>query len=772
MAKPIDRISFKRVQLFKNKTIGIGSYGKVCRARCDDLLCAAKLMHETLFDPSSHYLIGPEKEHRLPVRRFEKECGYLNSIRHPNIVQCLCTFEDPDSGLPVLLMELMDDSLTRFLEKALMPVAYHIQVSICHDITLALSYLHSNGIVHRDLSSNNVLLIGDVRAKLSDFGMAKLSDTSHTFTMCPGTDVYMPPESVDDKPVYTEKIDCFSFGVIIVQILTRQFPKPGDRNKVIEIFHPQVHGCKVKVSVPEIERRQNQISLVDPHHPLLQMSFDCLKDSCDQRPSAQQLCERLIALKVSSEYTESENEPKRLEQIRSAEREKELRLIKMKHAQEVKELQETVKRQQNDSDEKDQVISEITLERDEAIAAGQKEMEQLRIRLQQCVIEKKKSLAESNLILEEKERQLQRVKQQLEISESAKVDYERRFQELEQQFYQEKQQLMEVGRGMTAERKVAKVASAIKMKWTKGKRAPCKMSLSSNAVLHSDVVYIRPPGKIVYAYSVNSLTWSQLPCCPASDCPIVVVNNLLTIVGGYDKDHCINELFSLTGEGSARTWSQTLPPMPTKRCGVAALCAGIALVVAGGVGEEESVLVAVEVLNTENQQWSVAANLLNPLINSLAVTCDGQVYLLGGDDEELKPTKSVHTCKLTALLKSTNPRSIAGHLKDTLKRSKKSKVWSTVADLPVYNSSCVFLHGSLVAIGGKDSELRPTSAVQVYVPISNSWEIISHMGTPRYSCFATVLTNNQLMVIGGVTDKSRTITDTVEMGSLLKLVIT
>ena len=45
----------------------------------------------------------------------------------------------------------------------------------------------------------------------------------------PGTDVYMPPEAVKDKPVYTEKIDCFSFGVVAVQIVTRQFPKPGDR---------------------------------------------------------------------------------------------------------------------------------------------------------------------------------------------------------------------------------------------------------------------------------------------------------------------------------------------------------------------------------------------------------------------------------------------------------------------------------------------------------------------------------------------------------------
>ena len=220
----INKIGFKTVQLLKDQTLGIGSYGKVCKAKCDDLLCAAKLIHETLFDPTAQQLTAPQREHRLPMRRFEQECEFLSTIRHPNIVQYLGIYRDPDTGLPALLMELMDDSLTHFLESSPQLIPYHIQVSISHDITLALSFLHSNGIVNRDLSSNNVLLIGNVRAKVTDF--ERLGDqnpraTQLTFTMCPGTDVYMPPEAVQEKPVYTEKIDCFSFGVIVVQIITR-----------------------------------------------------------------------------------------------------------------------------------------------------------------------------------------------------------------------------------------------------------------------------------------------------------------------------------------------------------------------------------------------------------------------------------------------------------------------------------------------------------------------------------------------------------------------
>ena len=108
---------------------------------------------------------------------------------------------------------------------------------------------------------------------MTDFGMAKLSDinpqaTRFTNTMCPGTDVYMLPEAVQDKPVYTEKTDCFSFGVIAVQILTRKFPNPGDRLQQVEFSHPGLPTGKVLVQISETTRRQNHLSEIDHNHPL------------------------------------------------------------------------------------------------------------------------------------------------------------------------------------------------------------------------------------------------------------------------------------------------------------------------------------------------------------------------------------------------------------------------------------------------------------------------------------------------------------------------
>ena len=176
MAQPQGHFGYRIVRIIKTSSLGVGSYGAVYRAKCDELSCAAKILHPTLFemnDPGT----------RKIMERFEQECQFLSGVRHPHIVQYLGVSRDPESGLPVLLMELMDSSLTQFLEQSEEPLPFHIQVDTCHGIALALAYLHSNGIIHRDLSSNNVLLIGPGnRAKVTDFGMSKLADANPRMT--------------------------------------------------------------------------------------------------------------------------------------------------------------------------------------------------------------------------------------------------------------------------------------------------------------------------------------------------------------------------------------------------------------------------------------------------------------------------------------------------------------------------------------------------------------------------------------------------------------
>ena len=733
-------ISFKSVQLLKDQTLGIGSYGKVCKAKCDDLLCAAKLIHETLFDPTAHQLIAPQREHRLPMRRFEQECDFLSTIRHPNIVQYLGIYRDPDTSLPALLMELMDDSLTHFVESSTQPIPYHIQVNICLDITLALSFLHSNSIVHRDLSSNNVLLIGNaVRAKVTDFGMASLGDqnpraTHLTFTMCPGTDVFMPPEAVRDKPVYTEKIDCFSFGVITLQILTRQFPKPGDRREEVEINQPGIPaGTVAEIRVSETERRQNHISIIDPNHTLLQVSLDCLKDKDVERPSAQQLCERVAVLKESPEYSESvrdAEERNTVEQGRGDERDREIRSLRQQHTQQVQGLQQIIQSQVRAAQQHTEQIQELERalrEKDETIASGDQQLREQRDEIGQLEREK-------NRVIEEKERQLDRVNQQLEECEQVIAQFQRQIAELEQ---------LRPATDATprSQQQSSSSRAKITMTWRKGRKAPRKMSTRINGV----TLYVRNVND-VYAFTTSTSSWSQLPNTPTHSCPSVIVNNLLTLVGGYLGMTITNQLFSLTGEGSGRRWTEEFPPMPTKRYASTALCTGTALIVAGGRKGYFSTLQTVEVMNTETLQWSTAADLPQSVSSAPGAVCGDHVYILS-----LGGRKFMYTCPVSALIQSCWSR-------------PTGDVWNKVTAPPVTNTACVSILGRLLTIGGMDSNIKPTTAVCMYNPDSDSWEVISHMATPRYDCFAAVLPNYQLMVVGGETDRDKT--DSVELATV------
>ena len=79
-------------------------------------------------------------------------------------------------------------------------------------------------------------------------------NTRLTFTTCPGNDVYMPTEAVDGTAIYTEKIDCFSFGVTVEQILTHKFPQPGNRKEMVQINHPRFPRGTVLANVPEVDR--------------------------------------------------------------------------------------------------------------------------------------------------------------------------------------------------------------------------------------------------------------------------------------------------------------------------------------------------------------------------------------------------------------------------------------------------------------------------------------------------------------------------------------
>ena len=297
---------YKKALVQPSQILGTGSYGNVVKATLDGLPCAAKILHPTFFTSN-------DPDVMKFTQRFQLECRILRQLKHPCIVQFLGVFDDPrprSGGRPILLMELMEESLTHFLESGQKALPYHIQVNITYDIALALDYLHANGIQHRDLSSNNILLIA-TRAKLTDFGMSKMVEINprmslarNKHTMCPGTLAFMPPETLLPEPIYSNKIDVFSTGVLIVQIVTRRFPKPGDAHRA----ERDAKQRKVLVPIPELERRKDDLRGVFMTHPLRPIALYCLKDEEGDRPTAADLCQLLVRLKATPEYATSSSE--------------------------------------------------------------------------------------------------------------------------------------------------------------------------------------------------------------------------------------------------------------------------------------------------------------------------------------------------------------------------------------------------------------------------------------------------------------------------------
>lgn len=280
---------------------------------------------------------------------------------------------------------------------------------------------------------------------------------------------------------------------------------------------------------------------------------------------------------------------------------------------------------------------------------------------------------------------------------------------------------------------------SLKLTWRKCPDAPEALTRGSAAVdMDKHMVYVSDDSSL-YAYKWDKQEWSKLPECPYRFHTLAVVGGLLTAIGGHKSLIFTNALLSLISEGNTRKWKEHFPPMPTKRGWTTVLCSVKLLVVIGGRTGSASVVAAVEVMDTETQQWLTASSLPFPLSMATATIVRDDIYILGGYDSN-GMTRSVLTCSLTALLQSCQAHPPA--------LPQKSSLWHQVADTPSYWSTCVSLSGELLAVSGCE---KPTDGVYAYDPVTDSWSVISHMNTARWWCLAVALSGDRLMVVGGYT---------------------
>jgi predicted Ser/Thr protein kinase len=243
------------------EVVGTGGMSSVYRAH-DTLLerdVALKILHEHHSEDDDY------------VQRFRREARAAAQLSHPGIVTVIDRGEQ--DGRQFIVYEFVaGETLKDLVERGgPMPVRRALELGL--EVGRALAFAHQQGLVHRDVKPQNVLLNGDGRAKVTDFGIARTLDavgTTETGTVL-GTSHYIAPEQARGERVDAQT-DVYSFGVVLYELLAGEVPYGGESFLAVAMRH-------VNDPVPSLLERR-------PDAPLRLASLveRCLAKRPDERP--------------------------------------------------------------------------------------------------------------------------------------------------------------------------------------------------------------------------------------------------------------------------------------------------------------------------------------------------------------------------------------------------------------------------------------------------------------------------------------------------------
>ncbi|KAH0791057.1 TKL family protein kinase [Histomonas meleagridis] len=250
--------------------IGFGRSGKVVRGRIKNTgqEVAVKILKTRELKASD-------------LEMFRREVFTLSMLSHPSLVKFRgYTVEAP---FCILTDYMVNGSLYNFLKERGEDLTPTDRSLIALDVALGLEYLHSRGIIHRDLKSLNVLLDEKKRAKICDFGLARTKSTV-PMTGLVGTTLWMAPEVVLSNPFYDEKVDVYSFGILLWELLTGKRPYEGEDIS--------------SISVQVVEDGRRPIIPENTPEPLAKLMRQCWDQDNNKRPSFT----KIVQLLQNAEY--------------------------------------------------------------------------------------------------------------------------------------------------------------------------------------------------------------------------------------------------------------------------------------------------------------------------------------------------------------------------------------------------------------------------------------------------------------------------------------
>ena len=206
------------------KSLGRGAYGTVNLA-----------FNKTTGEKAAVKVINKEPLDHKSARRIQNEINILQLVNHPCIANLIDKFETPDS-IFIILEYIEGKNLFYYLQDFDFKIQEYEAKKIMKDITKALSYLHSLGVIHRDVKLENIVIDldeeGIKRARIIDFGLSCLLGPGQTSQDPVGTLKYAAPEVISRIP-YRETVDIWSLGVVSYILLLGRMPFYGKNDQDI-----------------------------------------------------------------------------------------------------------------------------------------------------------------------------------------------------------------------------------------------------------------------------------------------------------------------------------------------------------------------------------------------------------------------------------------------------------------------------------------------------------------------------------------------------------
>ncbi|MBR5407039.1 MAG: Stk1 family PASTA domain-containing Ser/Thr kinase [Lachnospiraceae bacterium] len=226
--------------------IGAGGMADVYKAKCHKLnrYVAIKVLKDEFASNKSF------------VSKFRAEAQAAAGLMHPNIVNVYDVGDE--NGLYYFVMELVEGiTLKRYIEKKIR-LSVKEAVSIAIQVSMGIESAHNNGIIHRDIKPQNIIISKEGKVKVADFGIARAASSDTQTSHAMGSVHYTSPEQA--RGGYSDtKSDIYSIGITLFEMVTGRVPFDGETTVAIAIKHIQEEMPSPRIYVPEIPISVEQI---------------------------------------------------------------------------------------------------------------------------------------------------------------------------------------------------------------------------------------------------------------------------------------------------------------------------------------------------------------------------------------------------------------------------------------------------------------------------------------------------------------------------------